>query len=143
MNELLEMIVCVQILADDLHYRASGAAFYGVHLLADKAKDGLDSALDNIREAYWLGELKTLPPATDDTYSGAVARARAIRESYQSGEEETKALAIRLREATGLVANMIETLKREGQMLSGTVAILDGISTQMQVAYGLLDRMVR
>ena len=50
MNEVLSMIVAVQILCDDLHYRSKGNSFYALHLLADRVKDGLDKDLDDFLE---------------------------------------------------------------------------------------------
>ena len=142
MNELLEMIVCVEILANDLHYESDGIAFYANHLLADRVKEDLDKTLDGLREAYWLGELKVAPPPTDDTYQGAIELARGIRGSY-SGGDRNEALVIRLREVADLLLKKIEEIKRGDPLLSGTVAILDGLSTHMQTMYGLLDRTAR
>lgn len=142
MNELLEMIVCVLILSDDLHYESQGLSFYGNHLLADKIKEDMDKTIDSLREAYWLGELKTLPPSTDDTYKGAIEKSKNIRNSIGADNRDYQ-LVYRLKEAIDILLKKIEEIKRGEPLLSGTVAVLDGLSTHMQTMYGLLERTGR
>lgn len=143
MNELLSMIVAVKILSEDLHYRAKGNCFYGLHLLADRVKAGLDEDLDALREAYYLGERMIEPPCTCDIYRSAIAKSDAIRQNIVcDGVDMNKCLVLRLKDAVHNLFCYVETMKAAGTdgMTSGTVSILDGIASKMLVAHGLLDR---
>lgn len=138
MNELLSMLVATQVLSHDLHYQSKGKSFYALHILADLCKDGLDGTMDQIREAYYMGELKTLPPCDCEIFEKAIEMVRNNRQQI-GGEDKNLALILRLRAMCGTVIGKIEELKKE-QLLSGTVSILDGISAKMQTNYALLDR---
>ena len=61
MKELLAMLCTIDWLANDLHYRSSGPGFYEKHLLADRVRDFGDVD-DELKEAYWLGFKKCVPP---------------------------------------------------------------------------------
>jgi len=144
MNEVLSMIVAVQILCDDLHYRSKGNSFYALHLLADRVKDGLDKDLDALREAYYLGEKNIEPPCTCEIFRAGIAKVDAIRQNIVcDGVDMNKCLVLRLKDAVHILFCYIETIKgasNDGIMTSGTVSILDGIASKMLVAHGLLDR---
>lgn len=143
MNEVLSMIVAVQILCDDLHYRAKGNCFYALHLLADRVKAGLDQDLDALREAYYLGEKTVEPPCTCEIYRIAISKVDAIRQNIVcDGVDMNKCLVLRLKDAVHNLFCYIEMAKEAAktEFTSGTVSILDGISAKMLVAHGLLDR---
>ena len=135
MEDLIAMIMCVQILADDLHYRSRGTEFYSHHLLADRVKDGLDKQIDAIKESYWLGELRVVPPTTDRLMSAACSFSAAHREGSKG-----KSLVGVLLGAVNDLVHRIEQVKANENPMSGTTAILDGVSQSMLVALGLLDR---
>ena len=139
MDEILEYIVCVGILADDLHYRSSGDSFYANHLLADTIKKPLDGFMDDLREIYWLGELYALPPQTDVTYQNASMKAQSIRLRAASSDRN---LGLSVKDALNVLIHSIENIKKEGALISGTVSVLDGICAHAQKMCGLLDRML-
>lgn len=143
MNEVLVMIEAIKILCDDLHYRSKGNSFYALHLLADKVKDGLDETLDELREAYYLGEKTVEPPCTCEILANAISRVDAIRKNIVcDGIDMNKCLVIRLKDAVHNLFCYIETVKEteKSNMTSGTVSIIDGLSAKMLTAHGLLDR---
>lgn len=146
MYELLARLYAVQILADDLHYRSEGLAFYALHLLADRVKDGIADDIDSLRETFFMGEMKVNPPQTSESMKEAAEIAKAISNDT-NGADTNHTLVFRLRDAVNSVIHIIETIKRgagngEGAIViySGTAAVLDGISQKMMVAYALLDR---
>lgn len=144
MNEVLSMIVAVQILCDDLHYRSKGNCFYALHLLADRVKAGLDQDLDALREAYYLGEKNVEPPCTCEILRVGISKVDAIRQNIVcDGVDMNKCLILRLRDAVHNLFCYIETVKeaaKDSGMTSGTISILDGISAKMLTANALLDR---
>ena len=74
----------------------------------------------------------------------AIETARAIRgASFTDGNEsDSFGLMFCVRDAADKIIHKIEEMKRTGEYMSGTVALLDGISQKMLVAYGLIDRSV-
>lgn len=142
MEEILLGIMCVQALSDDLHYRSIGNSFYANHLLADRVKDGLDKTVDAIKEVYFLGELKSEPPSTDYLMEQAAKMVSATRKTASEGETDSNnALIASLMLGIDLLAKNIELFKKENvNLMSGTVALLDGLSQSMLLSYGLLNR---
>lgn len=143
MNELLSLIVAVKILSEDLHYRSKGTAFYALHILADKVKEGLDGTMDELRESYYMGDRMQEPPCTCEIYSDAIARVNSVRNNILcDGIDMNKCLVLRLKDAVHTLFCYIETLKSSNveNMTSGTIAILDNLSASMTVKHGLLDR---
>lgn len=141
MQELMSMLVASQVLARDLHYESKGNSFYGLHLLADRCKDGIDDFLDRIRECYYLGELKTIPPCECAVLSDAIALVNNARQSVTivDGMNNT-ALVLRLAGMCANIIGKIESLKSDNTYLSGTISILDAIGQKMQENFALLDR---
>ena len=137
MNNLLSILAAVEMLADDLHYRSGGEAFYALHVLADVCKKDIGSFIDSLKEKYFMGELKTVPPCDCDTYEAAIA---LVRETVNGigGDNRNLSLILRLREMCARAIGQIEELKKI-QLLSGTTSILDEISSRMQTNYALLD----
>lgn len=141
MNELLAMIGSVKFLAHDLHYRSKGMSFYALHILADRCLKGLDEDMDSIREVYFMGEMKTLPPTDIDTFEKSIAYTRQVMST--DGEFDSvdlnKILVLRLRLICEMALAKIEELKEPNDLASGTVAVLDGIAVKLQTNYALLD----
>lgn len=137
MNKILSHLSCIEILADDLHYRASGPAFYATHLLADVVKKPVGGFMDDLRETYWLGELGALPPQTDVTFEDAASIAKSIRLRITVPDNrELEAL----KDALNILAHVVEEEKTNSSLLSGTVSILDAISAHALKMRGLLDQ---
>ena len=143
MDEILVSVMSVQALADDLHYRSSGKNFYALHLLADRVKENLNDTIDGIKEVYFLGEIKSEPPSTDYLMLKTSKNAATVRNAATEGidADHDLALVLAVKLATDLVIKNIEMFKKENQnLLSGTVALLDGLSQSMILANALLDR---
>lgn len=142
MNHILTSIVCLEMFADDLHYRSTGEAFYGLHLLADRIKDGYKGKIDELRECYYIGELATLPPKTSSTYSDAITMYN--HEIEDNAEDGNKIALLRVHKSATYLLNLIEQFKRDNEGLtSGTIAILDSISTATLTAIALVERSMR
>ena len=140
MKRILELIVSTSILCDDLHYSSNGANFYSLHLLADRIKDPLSKFMDELREAYYLGELFTVPPKTDEIYSEAIKISSGIRTANPSGDVNTSNL-LSVKDALNRLIHMISEVKRSSSMLSGTESILDSITAHSQTMFGLVERI--
>lgn len=134
MMELLANILTVTYLSNDIHYRSRGANFYGMHLLADRVKD-FGSAADDIKEAYYMGFLKTDPPLDTEI-------------AYAAGEEYAllckcdDCMACRLVSALTRTICLVEDAKREEGLPAGVHAILDAVSQHALVSRALVERTI-
>lgn len=142
MEKIITGAMCVIALADDLHYGSSGVGFYSDHLLADRVKDGIDKAIDALKEAYYMGEMKTVPPLTSDLMVRAAGETDEVRAKLDGTSAATanEVFLMRLNYAADTLVHRIEDVKKTNQLCSGTVAILDGISQSMLVAVALTER---
>ena len=61
MEQLLCLLIVIQRVAKEAHYRAFGETFWSDHLLADKVFDGLEDLMDEIQETYFMGEEEANP----------------------------------------------------------------------------------
>lgn len=61
MEELLVLLIAIQRVAKEAHYRALGEDFWSDHLLADRIFDGLEDLMDEIQENYFMGEEEANP----------------------------------------------------------------------------------
>lgn len=139
MEKILELIVSTEILCDDLHYTSKGQEFYSLHLLADRIKDPLDKYMDELREAYWLGELFSEPPKTDATYADAIKIASGIRLSAKSDDRNVSNL-LAVKDSLNRLMHMISEKKKSTALMSGTSSILDNLCAHAQTMFGLIDR---
>ena len=132
MEEVLISIELIEWAAKNVHYRANDEWFYAIHLLADKVDFG--TAEDDIKEAYYLGFKKKLPPTELFIHSEAVNRMKEVNIT------DNKSLITLLMDycETGLYA--VEEAKREPNLMGGIHAILDGVSQTMLTIKGLCFR---
>lgn len=129
-DEILMLLMVEDWFADDLHYNSCGKSFYEKHLLADRIRD-FGSAMDDLKECYYLGFLNSTPPPTATYAAGAVKTYDDINNSINSVLEKLKVVLSK-------ICEVIEGLKNENKNLpSGVVAILDGIS-QKALTYKFL-----
>lgn len=131
---VLESMLRVKWAAHDLHYRAHGEAFYALHLLADKVDFG--SAEDDLKEAYYLGQMESLPPLDEEIVSGALKPARVIVDT-------NIALVTDLMNACKDCMYFIEEAKRIPGLMAGVHAILDGVSQNLLTVSGLCARTLK
>lgn len=124
----------IEMFAKDLHYRAKGKSFYGIHELADRTWR-ISSLADDINETYYMGEKGDVPPAR-----AMVAQVAA--ETDKTDGLDTLGLIGRLAEKCGELANDVETAK-ETKPSSGTAAILDEVSKWALQNKGLLGQMLK
>ena len=61
MEQLLCLLIVIQRVAKEIHYRAFGENFWSDHLLADKVFDGLEDFMDEIQENYFMCEEEANP----------------------------------------------------------------------------------
>lgn len=139
MKNLISMLIAVQFLSHDLHYQAKGLPFYALHILADLCKDGINEMMDNLREMYYMGELKTIPPCDCETHAEAIQIVNGIRQNI-GGDNKNLALIFRLREICSLIVAEVAELRKGDSLQSGTLSVLDTIGAKMQKNYALLDR---
>lgn len=132
MLEVIAACETVKMIAKDVHYRSNDMYFYALHLLADKIDFG--DAIDDLKEAYFLGQKEELPPQEKDIYARAVELCPNVREL--SNEE----LVGKLYEVCANGLYEIEQAKREAGLMAGVHAILDGISQNLLVVKGLCWR---
>lgn len=144
MEEIIVGIMCVQALADDLHYRSYGSSFYSNHLLADRVKDGLDKTIDAIKEVYYLGEIKSEPPGTDYLMEDASKKVAEVRNTASEEiADSNQTLVLSLLLGIELLTKNVEMFKKENEnLMSGTVALLDGLSQSMLLSFGLLNKVL-
>ena len=134
MKTLIAQIQAAGFIARDWHYQASGPSFYAQHLLADKVADGLESSLDEIREVYYLGEKRSIPPSAGEEMEAALA-------IYSVAKGES--LTLKLQNAVELVAAHAEELSRDAQISIGTKSLLDALSARCYQSAGLIERTIK
>lgn len=135
MLEVLVDLCRIELLAKDLHYRAFGKPFYGIHQLADLVGE-ISKDSDALNEVYYMGEKGENPPKRADVASKAaqIVSGRGTEAALQ-GDELINSLCAACTET----AAAVERAKKPG-VSSGTAAVLDGISQKALQAKGLLAR---
>lgn len=119
MEELIAMIMVIDWIADDIHYNSRGPEFYGLHIMADKCRD-FGSAVDDLKEKYWLGFLDTTPPSGKEFAQKAIAMyAKYENDGYLDA----------MHNASMDVVHMVKSLSDGSELPNGVLAILDEISS--------------
>lgn len=131
MKMLLANVEAVKMLAADWHYNAIGNPFYGLHLLADKIADDFNGLEDELKEVYYLGEKKSVPPTAGVITEAALAEYNSV---------EGASLQAKLSIALGILAAHAEELSRKDDFSIGTESILDSLSAKAYRAIGLIER---
>lgn len=132
MLEVIAAVEAVKMIAKDVHYRSHDMYFYSLHLLADKIDFG--NSVDDLKEAYYLGQKEELPPIEKDIF----ARATELCPDTKTFSNEALVSELYNVCANGLYE--IEQAKREAGLMAGVHAILDGISQNLLTVKGLCWR---
>lgn len=133
MDTLLSRIKLIGLCAKDLHYRAKGKAFYGLHVLADIPWE-VEKETDDLIEVYYMGFRAKEPPRMKEIYAGAVATPIAY-------PEDSNYFIVGLMHSCKLVMNTIEGIKTAfPQIPAGVHAVLDSISQKCLLSIGLLTK---
>lgn len=143
MKNIMATIVYTNMIAEDLHYRAKGESFYGLHLLADRIRGGLKDANDGLKENFYMGELQIIPPSPVEIHEAA----NALYENelrlvpLSDGDADNKTLLVRMRDALHYLAALIEEFKSDNATLqSGTTAIIDNVAQHAINSLALVNR---
>lgn len=136
MIDVFVLMELCEYYAHDLHYHAYGEAFYALHLLADKLDFG--SASDDLKEAFYLGDLKDHSVPTDFEIH------ELVHQKYvkDNSKKDNTTMLSNLRESCDMLVAQIEEFKRgmKESLASGVAAILDGVSQKALVVSGLCAR---
>ena len=125
-DTLIAYLFAIQAFAKDIHYSASGEAFYSKHLLADEIYKGIDEQIDALIETCILPY--NTPMQIDQYWECA----RGIIPS-----------AIDFRNLKGLLKDAINMIDSQERIrTSGEKSLLDSIAQDLQRKLGLITRQV-
>lgn len=125
-DTLIAYLFAIQAFAKDIHYSASGEAFYSRHLLADEIYKGIDEQIDALIETC------ILPYGMPMQITEYWKQARVISPSVITFEE----MQILLKDAIKYLDNERESFG------VATEALLDSIAQDLQRKLGLITRQV-
>lgn len=123
--KILVALMQIGFYAKDLHYRAKGKAFYGIHELADLAWR-ISHEFDDINEIHYMGELKVDPPTRQLVAFEAAGKSNSTADG-DIGNLTTKQLLERVVTACEKADELVVSAKATG-CAAGTQAVLDEIS---------------
>ena len=125
-DTLIAYLFAIQAFAKDIHYSASGEAFYSKHLLADEIYKGIDDQIDALIETCILPY--NTPMQIDEYWESA----RGIIPS-----------AIDFRNLKGLIKDAITIIESQERIrTAGEKSLLDNIAQDLQRKLGLITRQV-
>ena len=125
-DTLISHLFAIQALAKDIHYSASGEAFYSKHLLADEIYKGIDEQIDALIETCIL---PYNTPMQIDVYW---EHARGIIPS-----------AVDFRNLKGLIKDTITIIDSQERIrTAGEQSLIDSIAQDLQRKLGLITRQV-
>lgn len=136
MTDLMAKVKRIGMCAKDLHYRAKGKPFYGLHQLADLTYE-VESDTDQIAEIYFMGDRGIEPPRMDEVFRLAcdILVLYPRDDNYFIGG---------LMDACRMTMHSIEIIKKNfPDIKSGVCAVLDKISEHCLLAIGLLDQTMK
>ena len=125
-DTLIAYLFAIQAFAKDIHYLASGEAFYSKHLLADEIYKGIDEQIDALIETCILPY--GLPRQIGEYWSDA----KGIIPSTC----DFKSLKLLLTDALDYIDEELSSGER------GAQAIIDNIAQELQRKLGLITRQV-
>lgn len=126
---------CIGMCAKDLHYRAFGTPFYGLHMLADLIWE-VEHETDDLIEAYYMGENRSDPPMMDKIYEKAI---KCIPFVVADKDMYIR----RLMNVCHRTIDDVEAAKALPNLKAGVQAILDNISQKTLVSVGLLSQTLK
>lgn len=125
-DTLISYLFAIQAFAKDIHYSASGEAFYSKHLLADEIYKGIDEQIDALIETCIFPY--NTPMQIDEYWE----HARGIIPS-----------AIDFRNLKGLLKDAITMIDSQERIrTAGEKSLLDSIAQDLQRKLGLITRQV-
>lgn len=136
MTNLMAMVKRIGMCAKDLHYRAKGKPFYGLHQLADLAYQ-VESDTDQIAEVYFLGARGIEPPKMITVYD----KACAMKVDYPSQSDNY--FIVGLMNICRYTMVAVENIKKNFEIEAGVHAVLDKISEHCLLSIGLLDQTLK
>lgn len=131
-TQFLSLLEAIRMTAHDLHYSASNATFYGVHLMADEIAGEIAEYEDKIKEVCFLGNEWQVP-------SSFIINAGSLALTLQEVSE--MACLVKLHELITLAVYTIEDLRRFN-LLAGEQSLLDSISENMLKKRGFIWRTI-
>jgi DNA-binding ferritin-like protein len=136
MLDLMALMKRIGMAAKNLHYRAKGKPFYGLHLLSDLVVQ-VEHDTDEIAEIYYLGERGIEPPKMEEVCLKAATLPL-------TGDEGDKYYISALLHITLETMHKVENIKKKySELKSGVVAVLDHVSQQCLLSIGLLDQTMK
>lgn len=132
---ILAGLVCIEMVAKNLHYNAKDKEFYGVHLLADLIGD-VQSERDKINEVCYLGFGAT-PPLMEEVYLMAALN---LKDKEIKFFEDDKMISALGGYCDRIIMLIEERKKADPEMVAGVQAVLDEISQKLLTSRGLLRR---
>lgn len=135
MRDLMAHVKRIGMCAKDLHYRAKGKPFYGLHLLADLMYQ-VEEDSDSIAEIYFMGDRRIEPPRMTEVFG----RANSLVVWYPKDDNYFIGGCMDICRTT---MHLIEDVKKKFEVKSGVAAVLDKISEHCLLAIGLLDQTMK
>lgn len=127
-DTLIAYLFAIQAFAKDIHYSASGEAFYSKHLLADEIYKGIDEQIDALIETC------ILPYNTPRPIEAYWYEAMEITENI-TGEATFEKLS-------KLIQATIELINVQNNFSKITNSLIDDIGKDLQRKLGLITRQV-
>ena len=125
-DTLIAYLFAIQSFAKDIHYSASGEAFYSKHLLADEIYKGIDEQIDALIETCILPY--NTPMQIDQYWMHAREFIPTVLDFYN------------LKGIIKDVINMIDLIERT--RTKGEQSLIDSIAQDLQRKLGLITRQV-
>ena len=133
MTTIIADLKRIGMIAKNLHYRAKGKPFYGIHLLADLIWD-VEKETDDLIEVFFMGEQQIEPPLMENVCEKAIALNVLFPKNKNYYEGGLKHICRK----TMLDVEAVK--KAYPDLCAGTNAVLDTISQKCLVAIGLLAK---
>lgn len=130
-DTLVAYLFAIQAFAKDIHYSASGEAFYSKHLLADEIYKGIDEQIDALIETSCLA-LKKEPLLISNYWLRASEHIPEI--NLYNDFENLSILVVK-------ILQFITELGKEN-ITAGERSLLDSIAQDLQRKLGLITRQV-
>ena len=129
-DTLIAYLFAIQAFAKDIHYSASGKAFYSKHLLADEIYKGIDEQIDALIETCIL----------------PLGEAKHIISYWKGAETLFNNKKVDLKEdfwgLKHLIEECLDELKTYNAISRGAQSIYDNIAQDLQRKLGLITRQV-
>ena len=128
-DTLIAYLFAIQAFAKDIHYSASGEAFYSKHLLADEVYKGIDEQIDALIETCILPN-GIIPNSFVDYWE----KATGIIQDESYGKFDS------LKNIVTKTLLHIETIRAD--VYKGEISLIDSIAQDLQRKLGLITRQV-